>query len=274
MTNPRAGIIQMCSTPDVQSNLETASRLARAAAEQGADIVLFPEAFAFIGPRREKAAVLEPLPQGGPILECCQELARELRCELVLGGFHERSEQDEVQSRNTCVHLGPDGEIRALYRKIHLFDVDLADGTRLHESAETEPGDRTVVTETAIGVLGLTVCYDVRYPALFQALADRGAVAITVPSAFTLTTGKDHWHVLLQARAIECQVYVIAPAQYGNHYGKRVSYGHALIADPWGCVVAQCSDGDGVAIAEIDPERVASVRRELPSLANRREFAP
>ena len=130
-----------------------------------------------------------------------------------------------------------------------------------------------MVSETAIGTLGLSVCYDVRYPALYQVLAQRGAIAVTVPSAFTMTTGKDHWHVLLRARAIECQVYVLAPAQFGNHYGKRVSYGHALIADPWGCVVAQCSDGEGVAIAEIDRERVANVRCELPSLANRREFA-
>jgi predicted amidohydrolase len=272
MTNPRAGIIQMCSTPDVASNLETASRLARDAAELGADIVLFPEAFSFIGPRREKAEVLEPLPAGGPILECCRNLAREIGRELVLGGFHEQCEDDPTRSRNACVHLGPDGEIRALYRKIHLFDVDLADGTRLHESAETEPGDRAVVTETTIGPLGLTVCYDVRYPVLYQVLAERGAIAVTVPSAFTMTTGKDHWHVLLQARAIECQVYVIAPAQFGNHYGKRVSYGHGLIVDPWGCVIAQCSDGEGVAVAEIDQARVANVRSELPSLANRREF--
>ena len=273
MTNPRAGVIQMCSTPDVGSNLETAARLAREAAEMGADVVFFPEAFAFIGPRREKAQILEPLPGGGPILESCQNLARELGRELVLGGFHEQCDHDATRSRNTCVHLGADGEIRSLYRKIHLFDVDLADGTRLRESAETEPGDRAVVTETAIGTLGLSVCYDVRYPALYQVLAERGAMAVTVPSAFTMTTGKDHWHVLLRARAIECQVYVLAPAQFGNHYRSRVSYGHGLIADPWGCVVAQCSDGEGVAIAEIDRERVASVRSELPSLANRREFA-
>lgn len=272
MTNPRAAVIQMCSTPDVESNLEVAARLAREATEMGADMVLFPEAFAFIGPRREKARILEPLPQGGPILEHCQNLARELGRELVLGGFHERCAHDEARSRNTCVHLGADGEIRTLYRKIHLFDVDLADGTRLHESSETEAGDRAVVADSAIGALGLSVCYDVRYPALYQLLAERGAIAVTVPSAFTMTTGKDHWHVLLRARAIECQVYVLAPAQFGNHYGKRVSYGHGLIADPWGCVVAQCSDGEGVAIAEIDPERVARVRCELPSLANRREF--
>lgn len=274
MTNPRAGIIQMCATPDVRSNLEIASRLAREAAAQGADIVFFPEAFAFIGPRREKAAILEPLPEGGPILECCRKLAVELERELVLGGFHEQCAHEPERSHNTCVHLGADGEIRALYRKIHLFDVDLPDGTRLHESAETVPGECAVVSQSAIGTLGLTVCYDVRYPALYQALAERGAIAITVPSAFTMTTGKDHWHVLLQARAIECQVYVVAPAQFGNHYGKRVSYGHGLIADPWGCVVAQCSDGEGVAVAEIDAQRVASVRQELPSLANRRQFAP
>ena len=169
--------------------------------------------------------------------------------------------------------MQPDGTVAAAYRKIHLFDVDLADGTRLFESRGTAPGDRAVVTETPFGLLGLTVCYDVRFPLLYQRLADLGATAIAVPSAFTKTTGRDHWHVLLRARAIECQCYVIAPAQHGDHgHRGRQSYGHGLIVDPWGDIVAECDAGDGFALADIDPARVAEVRTQLPSLANRGMF--
>jgi predicted amidohydrolase len=268
---------QMRTTPDVAANLDAVDRLTARAAARGAGTVLFPEAFAFLGPDAGKQAILEDLPavgsdgRGGPILAHCQAAARTHGVHLVLGGFHERS-PTPGKAWNTCVHLAPDGRVLARYRKIHMFDVALADGTRLEESARTLRGEEAVVTDAPFGRLGLTVCYDLRFPRLFERLVDAGAIALTVPSAFTLSTGKEHWHVLLRARAIECQSYVLAPAQYGAHHGTRVSYGHALIVDPWGCVIAECGDGEGLAIAEIDPARVAQVRRELPSLQHRVPF--
>ncbi len=271
------GIIQMCATADVERNLDTTCRLVEATAEAGASVVLVPEAFAFIGRERERNAWLEAIPEAGgdapgPILGRCQETARNTGAHLVLGGFPERA--PDGRAFNTCLHLAPDGEVAARYRKIHLFDVDLANGTRMRESKSTAPGERAVVTTTPFGTLGLTVCYDVRFPSLYQTLADKGAVAITVPSAFFKDTGRAHWHVLLRARAIECQCYILAPAQHGDHgHRGRQSYGHGLVVDPWGDVVAECADGDGFALADIDPARVAAVRAQLPSLANRRPFA-
>jgi predicted amidohydrolase len=265
----RTAVIQMRSTPDVGANLASVERLLERAAQRGAECVLLPEAFAFIGPDAQKQLITEPLPDGGPILKQCQTLAQRFSVHLVLGGFHERS-GEPGRAYNTCVHLAPTGAIVSMYRKIHLFDVDLADGTRLNESDKTIPGAEIVVTPTPFGPLGLSVCYDVRFPELYQRLVDKGALAVTVPSAFTMSTGKDHWHVLLRARAIECQAYVLAPAQWGNHHGSRTSYGHALIADPWGCVIAECGEGDGVAIADLDTAVVLEARRRLPSLQHRR----
>ena len=260
--------IQHCATTDVAGNLDVVERLALAARDAGAEVVMTAEAFAYIGPDRGKRALLEPLPSGGPILDRCRRLAVRLGCDLVLGGFHEAA-PDAGKAFNTCVHLDARGEVAALYRKIHLFDIELADGTELHESRRTAPGDALTTTWLPFGLLGLTICYDLRFPYLYQALADRGAVALTVPSAFTATTGAAHWHILLQARAIECQCYVIAPAQHGRHNDRRRSYGHSLIVDPWGEVVAECEDGDGFALAVIDPARVAQVRKQLPCLDHR-----
>ena len=266
------GIVQMCATNDVERNVDTTLSLVGQAAEAGARAVFVPEAFAFIGSARERRQWLEPLPAGGPILRRAAEAARSAGIDLVLGGFAEAA--DDGRAFNTCVHLAPSGEVAKLYRKIHLFDVDMADGTRVLESRSTAPGNRAVVTDMPFGRLGLTVCYDVRFPALYQSLADLGAVAITVPSAFFKNSGKAHWHVLLRARAIECQCYIIAPAQHGDHgHRGRQSYGHGLVVDPWGEIVVECDGGDGFALAEIDPARVADVRAELPSLANRRAFA-
>ena len=270
------GIVQMCATSEVEKNVETTTSLVERAAAAGAQLVVVPEAFAFIGSERAGAEWLERIPAGpdeapGPILARCLETARRTNIHLVLGGFPEKAE--DGRGHNTCLHLTPDGAVAAAYRKIHLFDVDLADGTRMRESRATAPGDRAVVTETPFGKLGLTVCYDMRFPLLYQALADQDATAIAVPSAFLKTTGRAHWHVLLRARAIECQCYILAAAQHGDHQHRgRKSYGHALIADPWGEVIAECADGDGFALADIDPARVAAVRAELPSLANRRPF--
>jgi len=264
----KVAAVQMTSTDDVARNLDVSERLCREAVGDGAALVVLPECFALLGPEQRKLAIAEPLPQGGPILERLSKLARELSAELVLGGFWERA-TDPKKVRNACVHLGADGQVRAVYRKIHLFDVDLPDGTVLRESSTVEPGSEPVVTDTACGKLGLSVCYDLRFPELYRALVDRGAIALTVPAAFTLTTGKDHWHVLLRARAIEAQAYVIAAAQTGKHFGTRASYGHALICDPWGTIVSECGEGEGYAIAAIDPGVVERVRASLPSLKHR-----
>ncbi len=275
----RTAAIQLCATPDVDGNLRNVERLSREAAEAGAEVIMLPEAFAFLGPEREKRSVLEPLPaigegaraEPGPVLARCQALARETGCHLILGGFHESS-PDPEKSYNTCVHLTPDGNVAAAYRKIHLFDISLADGTQLRESSRTLPGDSVVTSRLPFGVLGLSVCYDIRFPYLYQELADQGATVLTVPSAFTRTTGAAHWHVLLRARAIECQSYVVAAAQHGHNWGKRTSYGHSLIIDPWGQVLAELKEGDGFICADIDPAEVSRVRAELPSLQHRRQL--
>ncbi len=264
-----AGVVQMTSTADVEANLSTVRALVSEAAARGAELVVVPECFAYLGPEAGKLEVAESLEEGGPILDACRSIAKDLGIDVVYGGFWEKSNV-AGKVHNACVYLRADGSIAARYRKIHLFDVDLPDGTKLLESETVEPGEEVVVAEAAFGTLGLSVCYDLRFPELYRRLVDKGAIALAVPSAFTLTTGKDHWHVLLRARAIEQQCYVLAAAQTGQHYGKRRSYGHALIADPWGAVIAQCGEGKGVAVAPIEPGRVEQVRRSVPSLAHRR----
>jgi deaminated glutathione amidase len=270
MAQTQVAVVQLNSTPDVEANLASAERQLRRAAAAGAALIVLPEAFAYLGPEAGQRAIAEPLPTGGPLLARCQGWARELGVELILGGFWE-SRQSDDRVYNASVHLAREGAVQAVYRKIHLFDVELADGTTLRESDKVAPGEEVVTTETAFGTLGMSICYDVRFPELYRKLVDRGAIAITVPAAFTLHTGKDHWHVLLQARAIESQSYVLAAAQAGRCYGARMSYGHALIADPWGCVIAQCGgEGEGFAIATVDTELVARIRGQLPSLRHRR----
>ncbi len=264
----KVGVVQMTSTADVEANLRTTERLVGEGASDGARLIVIPECFAYLGPEQGKLAIAEPLPEGGPILARMAELARRAGVELVLGGFWEKGATAE-KVRNACVHLGSDGAVRAVYRKIHLFDVDLPDGTKLEESATVERGDELVVSDAPFGKLGLSVCYDLRFPELYRGLVDRGAIALAIPAAFTLTTGKDHWHVLLRARAIEAQSYVLAAAQTGHHFGQRRSYGHALICDPWGTVLAEHGEGEGVATAWIDADVVARVRTSLPSLRHR-----
>ena len=265
----KVAVLQMNSGPDLAANLAVVDWLVKAAAEDHAELIVLPECFALLGPEDAKLGIAEALPAGGPVLARCAALARETHTELILGGFWEKA-SDARHVRNSCVHLSADGEVRAVYRKIHLFDVDLPDGTKLTESESVEPGTEVVTTDTAFGKLGLSVCYDLRFPELYRRLVDQGAIALAVPAAFTLTTGKDHWHVLLRARAIESQSYVLAAAQTGTHFGSRASYGHALIVDPWGTVLAECGEGEGFATAWLDPEVVKRVRGSLPSLAHRR----
>jgi deaminated glutathione amidase len=264
---------QLCATENVADNLTRARRLVKGAADGGARLVGLPENFAYLGSDRDhKLALAEDASDDarGPILEAMRQAAREAGVWLLLGGFPERVAGVADRIGNTSLLLDASGAVRARYRKIHLFDVDVPDGQRFRESDTVTPGEETVVAETPWGGLGLTICYDLRFPELYRRLAAGGARMIAVPAAFTRETGKDHWHVLLRARAIENQAFVIAPAQYGFHGGKRSSYGHALVVDPWGVVLAECGDREGFALAELDFEHQDAIRRNLPSLTHRR----
>lgn len=270
--HPKVAAVQHCAGTDVEANLSTLEMLTRDAVSAGAVAVCWPEAFAYLGRHDGKLDILEPLPGGGPILKRCQDLARTQDCELLLGGFHETVPGEPTRCFNTSVYLDAKGEIKALYRKIHLFDVNIPNGPALQESRHTSAGDHAHVVNTRFGSLGLSICYDIRFPMLYQHLVDLGATSLTVPSAFTATTGAKHWHILLRARAIEAQSYVIAPAQHGAHSKHRTSYGHSLIVDPTGTIVAELADGDGYVMAEIAAGLITQTRTELPSLANRQPF--
>jgi deaminated glutathione amidase len=266
----RAAAVQLNATPDKARNLETADRLVRRAAADGAQLVVLPEKWSVLGRGSDLRAGAEPL--DGPAVTWAQDVARELRIELVAGSISERVD-GEAKLRNTSLHIGPDGEVKAAYRKVHMFDVEV-DGTRYRESEHEQPGDEVVLTETADGVkLGLTVCYDVRFPELYRILAVRGAQVITIPAAFTLATTRDHWEVLVRARAIEDQCFVIAPNQVGLHAEGLRSGGRSMIVDPWGLVLAQAADAETVITADLELEAQAAIRARLPSLANRRPSA-
>jgi predicted amidohydrolase len=280
MSHLTVAAIQLTSTDDVGRNLETAGRLITQAAAAGAHLIALPENFAYLGSDRDhRLSLAERLTAdapAGPILTAMQRRARESGVWLLLGGFPELGDGAAAPGalrriRNTSVLLTPEGKIAALYRKIHLFDVDVPGGLRFRESESIEPGtaDGVTVAETPWGGLGLTICYDLRFPELYRAIAARGARLCAVPSAFTMETGKDHWHVLLRARAIENQLYVVAPAQFGLHGGQRRSYGHALIVDPWGVVLAECGNHEGFALATLDLAYQDQVRRDLPCLTHR-----
>ncbi len=263
----RAAAVQLNSTDDSDRNLATADRLVRAAADRGAELVVLPEKWPALG----SGEVLRPLaqPLDGPALAWARALAAELAIDLVAGSISERVEGEE-KLRNTSVHVGPDGRDRAVYRKLHMFDVEI-DGTVYRESEHEQAGDELVLSAAAGGVeLGLTVCYDLRFPELYRALAARGARVLVVPSAFTLATTRDHWEVLLRARAIEDQAFVVAANQIGEHGPGLRSGGRSMIVDPWGVVLAQAPDGEGVVVADLDLERQDEIRARLPSLANRR----
>ena len=266
----RAAAVQLQSTPDRDRNLEAADRLTRAAASAGAELIVLPEKWPVLGTPEQTIAGAEPF--DGPILQWARATARELGIDLVAGSFSERVDGDE-RGRNTSIHVGPDGELRASYRKIHMFDVEV--GGRVYKESEHEaPGDEIVLSETANGVgLGLTICYDVRFPELYRILAVRGAEIVAVPAAFTFATTRDHWEILLRARAIEGQAFVVAANQIGEHAPGIRSGGRSMIVDPWGVVLATAPDTETFVVAELDLERQAEIRRTLPSLANRRPEA-
>ncbi len=264
----RVAALQMTSSGDVAANLDRTEQLVREAAAQGADLIGVPENFALLGEHEtEKLAAQEPL--DGPLVQRFRALARELGRALVLGGYPERS-QDPERPYNTSVAIGPDGTLVACYRKIHLFDVDLGSAGTLTESISTTAGTQPVVCDLAGLRVGLSICYDLRFGALYQRLVDAGANLLTIPAAFTLQTGKDHWEVLQRARAIEFQSFVLAPAQFGKHNARRHSYGSAMVVDPWGTVLARCGEAGGVCGAPVDLDRLAQIRQRLPALRHRK----
>lgn len=263
----RIAAVQMTSGAEKAKNLDTAARLIQKAAESGAEFVGVPENFAWMGPETERAENAEPL--DGPTLSRMAELAKTLKISVLAGSVLEAGAPGG-RLFNTSALFGPDGARLAAYRKIHLFDVEVGDGQTYRESAAVAPGAEVVVADAPPGKVGLSVCYDLRFPELYRAQSARGAVLLTVPAAFTLMTGKDHWEVLLRARAIENLAYVMAPAQQGRHPKDRLTWGHAMVIDPWGLVVARASEGEGFAMAELDLEYLAKVRQSLPSLSHRR----
>ena len=266
-----AAVVQLTSTSDEEANWASAEALVERAAGLGARFVATPENTNYLGPHAEKVRRAEPLDVvEGPTCRRFADLARRLGIHLLLGSFNEKSDEP-ARCYNTSVLFGPDGGVLAVYRKIHLFDVDIPE-VRFAESATCKPGEEVVVAKTPLGAFGLSICYDLRFPELYRRLADGGAEVLCIPSAFTLATGKDHWEPLLRARAIETQCYVMAAAQHGKHDdgGLRESWGHAMIVDPWGLPVATASDGPGLALAEIDLGRVARIRRSMPVREHRR----
>jgi predicted amidohydrolase len=267
----RAAAVQLQSTTDTEQNLASAERLVRSAAAGGAELVVLPERLDIRGAADDYLTGAEPL-DGRPIT-WARELARDLGIDLVAGSVAERREGHERVS-NTSVHVGPDGEIRAVYRKIHMFDIEV-EGTVYRESEHSEPAAEIVLSETAGGIgLGLTVCYDLRFPELYRILALRGARIITVPANFTRVTGAAHWEVLLRARAIEDQVFVIAPGQGSLPGPESDSYGNSMIVDPWGEVLARAPmEGEHVIAADLDLARQDDIREKLPSLAHRVDAA-
>jgi predicted amidohydrolase len=266
----RAAAVQLTATPDKVRNLETADRLVRRAAADGARLVVLPEKWSVLGRGADLRAGAEPL--DGPAVTWARNAARELGIDLVAGSVSERIDGEE-KLRNTSLHIGPDGEIKATYRKVHMFDVEV-DGTVYRESEHEAPGDEVVLSATADGVeLGLTVCYDIRFPELYRILAVRGARVVTIPAAFTVPTTRDHWEVLVRARAIEDQCFVVAANQVGEHVEGLRSGGRSMIVDPWGLVLAQAADRETVITADLDLDAQAAIRTRLPSLANRRPAA-
>ncbi|MEN8182111.1 MAG: carbon-nitrogen hydrolase family protein [Myxococcota bacterium] len=265
----RVAAIQLQSTDDLEANLRATRERVAEAAGAGASLVALPENFAFL--RREGLAI--PCAQGldGSIVGALRQLASHHRIWLLGGSFAEAGPGDG-RVHNTSVLLSPEGELAATYRKIHLFDVDLRGqgGGRFAESAAIAPGKEVVVAGTPFGGIGLSICYDLRFPELYRAQAAQGARFLAVPSAFARETGRDHWEVLLRARAIENQAFVIAPAQWGRHSEDRSSHGRSLIVDPWGLVLAQAGDGPCAILADCDLEAQDRIRASLPCLSHRR----
>lgn len=256
-----AAVCQLTTTEDAEASVASAEAVVGEAAAAGARFVALPENVSFMGPERAKLELAEPI--DGPTFARLAQCAARHDVFLLAGTLPERGPSEE-RAYNTCVLFGPDGRTLAVYRKIHLFDVALGEGATHVESRTVEAGSAPTLATCALGKIGMTVCYDLRFPDLYRTYFRAGAEVLTVPSAFTVPTGRDHWEVLLRARAIENQAYVIAPAQVGKNAEKRQTYGRSMIIDPWGTVLAQCPDEIGFALATIDLERVRTLRERLP----------
>ncbi|MGK7872011.1 MAG: carbon-nitrogen hydrolase family protein [Xenococcaceae cyanobacterium] len=264
-----AAAIQMTSKPDLEKNLVEAEELVELAVRRGAELVGLPENFAFLGKEEDKLAQAEAIALKTE--KFLKTVAQRFQVTILGGGFPVPVNGDASKAYNTALLIDPSGTELAHYQKVHLFDVDLPDGNTYQESSTVMAGKDLppVYFSEKLGNLGLSICYDVRFPELYRHLSSKGADVLFVPAAFTAYTGKEHWQVLLQARAIENTCYVIAPAQTGNHYEMRYTHGHAMIIDPWGAILADAGEQPGVAIAEIDPVRLEQVRRQMPSLQHR-----
>lgn len=263
----RVGAVQASAQDDVEHNLEKVRRAVAGCAARGARLVLLPENFAFMGTEEEKRGIAEDLAGSGPIVDCVRAAATASGVWVIAGGMPERS-ADSDRPFNTSVAVSPTGEVVAKYRKLHLFDVDIADGASYRESRSTTAGD-TVEDVVIDGFrIRLSVCYDLRFPELYR--TSPAPDVITLPAAFTLLTGKDHWHVLLRARAIENAAYVVSAAQWGLHPKGKRTYGKSCVIDPWGDVIAQATEGEGVVLADVERRRLTEVRAQLPCLAHRR----
>jgi predicted amidohydrolase len=271
MTAFRAACVQLRSSDDVQENISTASELIREAKGQGADFIATPENTTLMAP--DGGAKLERSfsEESDPALPKFRALAEELGVWLLIGSL--AIKVSESKTANRSLLLDPKGRIAARYDKIFLFDVDLPSGEKYRESNTVAGGDRAVSAELPWGKIGLSICYDLRFPQLYRALAQAGAFLLTVPSAFTETTGRAHWHVLLRARAIENGAFIIAPAQGGTHANGRKTYGHSLIVSPWGEILAEAGTDPGVILADIDPELSADARARVPNLRHDRDYA-
>jgi nitrilase len=264
-----AAAVQLTSTPDPDANLAAAEEQIELAARRGAELVGLPENFAFMGEDQQRLQLAPDL-----AVRCSRFLAtmaQRYQVTLLGGGFPVPASEGATFNRAELV--SHEGQVLARYDKIHLFDVDLPDGNTYRESATVQPGSELppVVQVPGLGRIGLSICYDVRFPELYRHLAANGADVLMVPAAFTAFTGKDHWQVLLQARAIENTAYVVAPAQTGVNHGRRHTHGHALVIDPWGTVLADAGVAQGLAVAPVDPEHGQRVRAQMPSLRHRRQ---
>ena len=273
----KAACVQTSSQLDMDANLEAASALVRDAADNGAQMVLMPENVSLMGTNREQALAMAVPEARHKALPVFTELAREKGVWLMVGSLSVRLDEaggGEDMLANRSLLISDQGEIMVRYDKIHMFDVNIEGGESHRESETYRPGAHAVVAATPWGELGMTICYDLRFPYLYRSLAQAGAHFLSVPSAFTRVSGRAHWHVLLRARAVETGCYIFAPAQCGDHANDRQTYGHSLIIDPWGKILAEAGESPCVIAADIDPSRVAAVRAMIPSLKHDRKFTP
>lgn len=264
----RAAAVQLSSTEDTERNLEKADLLVRDAIGRGAELVVLPEKWTVLGSPEQLEAGAQLL--DGPAISWARSIAREFEVEIVAGSIVERVPGLE-KNQNTSVHVGPEGQVRAVYHKLHMFDVEV-EGVLYAESAQEQAGDEAIVSELASGTgLGMTICYDLRFPELYRMLAARGAEIISVPSAFTVPTTRDHWEILLRARAIENQCFIVAANQFGTHGGGYRSGGRSMIVDPWGLVLASAPDTECAIVAELNFDQLHTIRARIPVLSHRRE---